>query len=963
MNINEMQWISGSFQAPVETKNDGAVQIAKEGKVTKTQFESTMDGSVRKDAESSNVYNRKLNIKEVSESKEASSLSASEYVANSLTGQDLSALFEEGTSLEDKNSSTIKETISRIKEERRATKESVERQVEKERAATAKMEEQAQVQAMQQRLENVNLPATTENVLRMEGALEMTMPVSSFSFSMKSQMIQVGGPVTPTAIGSVVGTKARGSVEQVEDLSGNQNQAFLKIENQVQNILELAGMPVSEENMEVAKLLFANSLPLTAENIKMYQSITELGNLDNDVLIDRLLDGMLDGFSPEQVDLTVPSYKEVSDKLDTFFSDDDVLLEKISENSDFPKNLSPVDSEVYQLRARRQLEEIRLQLTIPVARQIEKQGISIDINHLSEIVEALKVEEQNAAKQAFSMIEMEREFGPAQNYHDIVELKNQVMQSPVQTIAATLERGMTQTMPEFVASAERLFSQNVERFMNNFEAVGTEVRADLGDRISKAFAGSEVLLKEMNMAVNDATLRAVRILGYNQMEISEESIDKVVDFDQKLQTLISQMKPEVIAKMVQEGIDPRNLSMEELSNVLSDLTKQVELSDISYSKFIWKMDKTGGLTKSERSSMIGIYRFLDKIEKNDGQALGSLLRDNKEVTINNLLSGLRSRKAEGIDVTIDEEFGALTELVQSGESISTQMSQAFLQNLQSSALIKAGNENDELKNIEAEEIEFFDLQAEKIRDDFSKMNRVESFLKAMELPETLEQIQKAAEYLQNGFSELKKQYSREDSDRIVAALDDEETLLTTMDEVEGKLLENIQNEQKEKEQSGDFSYQDLQRFTLMGQGITFFHSLREKKYYEIPLVTESGVTTMNVTVKEGGSDKGTVDISMESEKLGTCKASFSVENRVVTGMITSEKEEDLKHTKDWFSLVMDDFQKAGFQVEQIHFVLGGRSGQFSTGQANAGTEGTSTKALYQLAKIFVQNVQGKEDDV
>ena len=64
------------------------------------------------------------------------------------------------------------------------------------------------------------------------------------------------------------------------------------------------------------------------------------------------------------------------------------------------------------------------------------------------------------------------------------------------------------------------------------------MRTDLGDSIKKAFAGIPTMLQEMGLESTPENERAVRILGYNRMEITEESIAQIKDWDAEVNTCL-----------------------------------------------------------------------------------------------------------------------------------------------------------------------------------------------------------------------------------------------------------------------------------------------------------------------------------------------------------------------------------------------------------------------------------------
>lgn len=953
MNVQEMQQISNSFNGAgnvTQSFSGEPVQTAREGKISDIIFDTTTDCNVPKDVEGSIVYNKSLKIEETVAESEHANLLPSDHIAMSLTGEDVASFDEENISLEKQDTSQIDEAISRVKEQRKSARESISRRIDREREKEEHLEEKAELAAARQSLLANGLPVTPENLTRLSQAADMSLPVSSLSTAHKNQLITMGLPITPA--------KIQQSTCQREYTKKQEN-SFDTVASQVEKILEEAGMEVTPERLGHAKYLFDNQLPVTSENVKMLEQLKELETLPKEVLIDRIAEAITDGFAPESGDLSVISGGEAAEQIDKLLSVSDQWLHKtFTTEADF-------------LRAKRQLEEIRLQMTIPAARQLAKQGIKIDINHLTEIVEGLRAQEREAGEKILQENDVPVTEENITRYDTILSWKDRIMQAPAAVLGTVLDEGMHLSPREFSEAAAEVKA----RMEATYEQVGTEVRKDLGDSLTKAFQHVDSILEDLSLTVTEKNRRAVRILGYNQMEITKENIGKVKEFDSSVNQMLSRMKPEAVAGLVKRRIDPMDMSMEELNHTLADIVSEEDTSDMSYEKYIWKMDKQGELTKEERKSMIGIYRLLDKVEKSDGAVIGSLIRDGREITLNSLLSAVRSQAAQGISAEIDDEFGGLTETVTEGESISDQIGAAYaeeliftLRNHLAPEKLKAFGDSymevslsDLAENgtdAVTEELSYYDESAKNLREIMSESHEVEAFLREMEMPQTIENIMLAKEFLSEGMTALKKLWNENQSSFVIENMDSEESLEKAFHVVEEELQESIQKRQREAENSGEIHVSDIKLLGLMGKSISFHRKLRENKNYEIPIATETGITTMNVTIEKGESREGYVRISMNSNRLGNCTATFSLTNRVVSGFVTCEERENLNQTKEWLEDIREDMISEGFEVREITFATGNRKPKFA---GKTQSNPSSTKNLYQVAKIFVQNIQRKED--
>ena len=71
----------------------------------------------------------------------------------------------------------------------------------------------------------------------------------------------------------------------------------------------------------------------------------------------------------------------------------------------------------------------------------------------------------------------------------------------------------------------------------------TAPRKDMGDSIQKAFRNVDDILEDLGLETNDSNRRAVRILGYNNMEITQDSIQSVKEADMQVTGVIRRMTP------------------------------------------------------------------------------------------------------------------------------------------------------------------------------------------------------------------------------------------------------------------------------------------------------------------------------------------------------------------------------------------------------------------------------------
>lgn len=519
-------------------------------------------------------------------------------------------------------------------------------------------------------------------------------------------------------------------------------------------------------------------------------------------------------------------------------------------------------------------------------------------------------------------------------------------------------------------------SDQFSRMEHAYETVGTQVRTDLGDSIQKAFGNINTILEDLQLEVNGRNQRAVRILGYNQMEITKENIYLVKEYDAKVTSLMENLKPPVVAKMVQDQINPLDMSVDELNRRVKAIQQEIVTEDVSFRKFLWKMDHQGQFSKEERQSMIGVYRLLDKVEKSDGAAIGRVAREGRVLSLYSLLSAVRSKKAEGMDVEVDEDVGGLIEIKNSRPSISDQIDSAYGQTLakhlkQSLDPVVLKRQRDAGVDISLERLlelcenreqdegtaqAYYQYMTENVQELFRTMDVTgQDILDALELPTNAANLEILQSWMRNGNKEYASLWKPEESEELLEILDKPEELEDFYAELDREQTERL----TERRGEDDVSYSDVMSIARMANSISFYRRARTRQMYEVPIVTEQGVTTCSVTIQDGrGDKKGMVEISMQTEDLGRIQASYKVKDKRIRGFVTAEYADGVDVCRRILRGFEKDLQENGFIMESESLMQGSRR-SLHVGDKS---EGTKNRDLYQVAKLFISNVNRKEDE-
>lgn len=490
------------------------------------------------------------------------------------------------------------------------------------------------------------------------------------------------------------------------------------LKEQMEKVIKEAGMEADAQSMEHAKFLVEEGVPLTAENLSRLARIREISYPVSEELVIRAAAAAIsDGRSAGQVNLAQTDsawkqavyWKEQADKIsgeavrEVCESGGELNLRNLSAaQKKIEAAASPyaenTESAAY-IEARRRLEELRLQMTITANHTLIRKGYAIDTTQLSQLVEDLKAAGEHARQTMLRGADIQENTEREALFERTLQARERLYMSPaalvgrmvrdVQTpdIAAGQEKsGRT---PDAAAGKEKSWTlgyaaeqgealkKAYEQAGERYETMMTQPRGDLGDSIRKAFRNVDEILSGMGFDTSEANRRAVRILGYNRMEITPGQIENIKDADLGLQRVVDKLTPSSVLHMIREGKNPLDMTVAELEQYLDGAEKDYAKQQEKYSEYLYKLERSGEITPEEKESYIGIYRLFRQIEKSDGAVIGSLLNQGAELTMKNLLSAVRTGKNKRIDAGISDVYGALREIARGDITIDRQIMSAY----------------------------------------------------------------------------------------------------------------------------------------------------------------------------------------------------------------------------------------------------------------------------------------------
>ena len=974
-----------------------------------------------------------------------------------LSGEDCQKLEEEEDSLTKNTKEYIERAVERNKEEkaknmqnmqeglafRKEMKESLKKQ------AALGFTELKSVGELKHALEDVGIPATPENLAKVSSALDMSEAALEMTDQTKYYLISQ--KLSPTIEHLYQGkyTVFSGGSD------GEQAGAFEDYKEQITGILRESGF-YTEKGLADAKWLFEKELPINAATLKQLEDMSRIADeMTPERILDQVIYAMTAGLEPKEAVLddraflvakgTVERLKNISDtaiikvadylmahpdqesirtkkgtmslkendetvpaNLQMFMREEEQLSE--SRNDEIPYLADPdaSDEKRLQIAFKRQIEEIRQKMTIRAAVIMEQKGIHVETEALDTVVKELRqmendytVKQLGETKESFNEPELNR-------LQETLQKTEEISKGFSGALGSSVRRQQLLTMNE-LHSAVSSATLNRSEWKGTYETVCTQVRADLGDSIQKAFKGIPALLKDVGIEDTEANQRAARILGYNSMEITKENINEVKMFDAKVNDIISNMKPTTVLELIRRGDDPLDTPLDELNQKLKEINAEKNVtSEEKYSRFLWQMEKDGKISEEERTGYIGVYRLLHQIESSEGTVIGAMIESGRDFTLGNLLTQVRIRKSGGIDAKVDDQSGA-RESVRLNASITDQIQKGFTGNkadagagdddsgeaereYQSRLIREAMDEispsklyeitdgdMEKLLNVSVERFAeqlkgasgnqelrdaYYENLASELREELKDTDAAEELLVKLQTPNTVENLLAAKNILENDsniYREIygrKKVLSKEREEELNEVIDrfedsvDEEALLQRNCEQAEKIMEEVLTKSME---SADIEFEDLQNIRSLSRGLRLQTAFRRSKSYDIPIRTGDTITSLNLTIVRGADETGKVQISMEDGKFGHISLDFKVVKSSVKGLVLCEERQGYETLRADEEKLDRAIENAGFSVKNISYGMDFKSRNELLDET-AEEEQTDTKELYRLSKVLVRQI-------
>lgn len=718
---------------------------------------------------------------------------------------------------------------------------------------------------------------------------------------------------------------------------------------QMDKVIAETGLPVNDENRQKAEWLVSAGLPLTAETL---QQLTELDSIsypvEENVFAKAAASAIAEGRSPVYANLGRQEniYEKAARMVQDWLSD-----EKWNTAAD-------------NLTTRKQLEEIRLRMTAEVNVKLLQSDFSIDTAPMEQLIEAIRKAEAEIAGKYFPGDE--QAVAKYESYTQAVRVTSELPGLPADLLGTygLEQRADRESIADF--HKEGIAMQNAyAEAGEKYETLMTSPRADLGDHIRKAFSNVDDILTDMSLERTPENERAVRILGYNRMEITPENIEKIVNADRQVSGVIEKLTPKNVLQMIRDGVNPLEKTFDELENYFSENPQGYEEQAESYSRFLYQLEQKKEITENERKAYIGIYRMVHQIEREDGAAVGAVVNTGAELQFSSLLAAARSRRTAPMDWKVSDATGLTREIRVSDNNISEQIRSGMAEEI-----LTEVSGDDESRNA------YYRESLQQMQKALYTEPDTAELLQKGEIPVSASNLlaaQALADHpadLFGGLRRYREKYNREVINAASGNTAQEETdaskLWEQLDQAEfseeyGNALQKAMEETEEFSLEQADTHLDVKQLQLMHKQLCLAENLQEKQEYFLPMDLGDRLAGIHLTLQHGRENTGSVDIcvNMGEDRL---EAHLQVTGDRIEGYLAGNTPEEVtkwEKTSDIFLEWIQNDTSADWKVEKISIIDSGDMTRMADG-AQESAEKIEDQAddgqLYRLAKGFLQAV-------
>lgn len=832
-------------------------------------------------------------------------------------------------------------------------------------------------ESVSNKMQEAGIPITDDNVTEVAEALEQVKDLGSVSENAKCYL--VGQGLEPTIENVYMAEHASGGMDT--EIS---EEEWRQLRPQIEKFMEQAGKILTEEDAKNAMTFLQKGIPVTVDNI-LYKRQLDNVVLDLETTADNIINSMASGRSARSALVTGEDnvVREVANAINVLEKAEYCHVEYATVKAETDGgivNLRSIEAAIVKFgtgenamkAVAKELEaflggtygedtlygaynsydtdslygidnnkginasvesnyqtilEVQILMTADSGMYLARQGMSVMAEAISAIHRQLEAYGQETAMEDIAV----------SLANDAAKAVAEIKYAPDVSIGAVLKDAqnvMILSVSAFAQSGSS-FRQTFKRASETYEAVGTSKRADMGDSVKKALDASTMdILDSLELEDNKANRDAIRILAYNSMEMSEENIDKVKELYETLKNLIDNMTPDRCLEMIRDGINPMTDDIHKVNEYLESMDSVSE----KYSTFLYKLDRTEGITEDERKQFIGIYRMFNMFRKDAGVAIGALCSQGADITMENLCAAYNSKRHSGMDYSVDDDTQlkvSATEAYYLGlfANTSTSITPLTLKNVQEKKLINSRSVEEfceTARNLYDEESEaaYYDDMLEEMRRIAEADDWVLRELSRINEPVTLNNMETCRQIMEAGLfnSLLGNGMGTNNKDRAAGVnsgmqqkvnefLDKVDKPAELEKAYEDWALESEEQLKSSVEQTAD-TYDSLKVLMSRNRQIRMLSDMSRRHDYNIPFMSDEGIGMMRLTLIQDAKEKGRISLNYDSTNYGkvSVEAKVSRQSLEIYGVCQNNESEFGTKLEEIATAVKEDYSMEEMSV-------------------------------------------------
>ncbi|MDR1706213.1 MAG: DUF6240 domain-containing protein, partial [Clostridiales bacterium] len=489
-------------------------------------------------------------------------------------------------------------------------------------------------------LRELDIPATRRNIAALEGI--MSAIDAAKGIEPRAAAALIAREDDPTLENIYKYATAAPSTE-TEDIDG--------LDGMIEGLFAREGIENNSENMEAARLLITEGAELTAENLGLFKALMSIKDAENagepgdfiaQSLMLKALLLMKRGENPYNSSLRKPDIKPMDRTEFRRLAEDVRVIKADHIETALMKGLPATIQDLARLAAsgetyggaknnaakphsaiRLQMEalaEINLRLTYEAANRLYQKNIRIDLLTLTGAVDALKAAEREGYEARLKALDIPASPENIDQVAEIIDAARAAGRVPDWGYGEIMSARVAFTMRSVASLAPAVTTSETALSVSARYAVfEASPSRRYGDGLKDARERYSRLLESLGFEATNANIKAARILGANNMDLSAENISAVKALDAKLTDISGRLHPMIAASMLKDKLNPLDMDIDDTLEYIKIFGDEYgETPDDALARHIYAMEKSGKLDGESREALISVYKMLHIIQ-NDGK--------------------------------------------------------------------------------------------------------------------------------------------------------------------------------------------------------------------------------------------------------------------------------------------------------------------------------------------------------